>query len=155
MCSLYFFCRKTTHTCVTLSANASANDTPPLLPCQCVRRWLRTLTTTIQRRHTSKKSRLLHFNISAEFCVSLQLNFFICLLHISDHKKSSLLLLLSFHFFVDLCFQHTSGSCSFSTEICRASGRVCVAKGALFLTLKARDCKYDAAADTEAVRHLC
>lgn len=43
----------------------------------------------------------------------------------------------------------------FSTEIYRASGTVCVAKGALFLTLKAQDCKYDAAADTEAVRHLC
>lgn len=99
----------------------------------------------------SRACSVLTFQLSFAFCCSLTSSSAFCTSRIT--RRDRYCFCSHSTFFVDLCSRHTSGSCSFSTEIYRASGTVCVAKGVLILTLKAQNCKYDAAADTEAV-HL-
>lgn len=153
MCSLYF-CRKTTHTCVTLSANASANNTSPRAPLPLVNVSADGCAHSEQpsdvvAHQRSRACSILTFQLSFAFCCSLTSSAF-CASRIT--RRDRYRFCSHSTFFVDLCFRHTSGSCSFCTEIYRAAGTVYVAKGVLILTLRTQNCKYDAAADTAVVR---
>lgn len=146
-----FFCRKTTHTCVTLSANASANDTPHFSRvnvsadgCAHSRQ-----PSDVATRRSSRACSIVTFQLSFAFCCSLTSSSAFCISWIT--RRAHYCFCSHSTFFVDLCFRHTSGSCSFSQRSSVHQVQYVLPRGVLFLTLKAQDCKYDAAAGTEAV----